>query len=265
MRPRNNKPHHRNNNQNESRAPKSGRTVVGIHSAREAIKVRPEAVTAIWLKKEQDRNSELHFFADWAAKNKVKVEFRDEGSLKNIAESHQGIAVFLKETPDFDLDSLSADDPEKCILMALDEITDPHNIGAILRTAWLMGVKALLVPDHRSGHLTPAVMKVASGGAEHVPMIVVKNLIQELKALKDKGFWIYGLAGEGKATLLETKLSEKVIWVVGNEEKGIRASVRGECDELVKIPQMSADASFNASVAAAVALYETVRQHAKNP
>ncbi len=261
MRPR--KPNHQ-----EARAPKSQRIVVGLHSAREALKVRPKAVTAIWLKKDQDRNSELHFFADWAQKNKVKLEYREEGALKNIAESHQGIAVFLSETPDFDLDSLSVDDTENTILMALDEITDPHNIGAILRTAWLMGVKALLVPDHRAGHLTPAVMKVASGGAEHVPMIVVKNLIQELKSLKDKGFWIYGLAGEGRTSLLETRLNEKVIWVVGSEEKGIRASVRGECDELIQIPQISAEASFNASVAAAIALFETVRQHReprKNP
>ncbi|MEK6554604.1 MAG: 23S rRNA (guanosine(2251)-2'-O)-methyltransferase RlmB [Bdellovibrionota bacterium] len=191
----------------------------------------------------------------------MKVHSREETALNKIAPSHQGVAVFMKDSPTFDLEELDADDQEKVIIMALDEITDPHNVGAILRSAWLMGVKALLVPEHRAGHLTPSVIKVASGGAEHVPMIVVKNLVQDLKYLKDKGFWIFGLAGEGRATLLKTRVHEKIVWVVGSEEKGIRSSVRGVCDELVQIPQTSSEASFNASVASSIALYETVRQH----
>jgi 23S rRNA (guanosine2251-2'-O)-methyltransferase len=172
------------------------------------------------------------------------------------------VAVLVGETPELDLDALTNEPPEKkTILVALDEITDPHNVGAILRSSWLMGVKGLLIPEHRAGGLTPSAMKVASGGAEHVPLLTVGNLQQELKYLKDKGFWIYGLAGEGKGELGQLRINEKVVWVVGSEEKGIRSSVRGVCDELVKIPQTSAEASYNASVAAAIALYETSRQH----
>jgi 23S rRNA (guanosine2251-2'-O)-methyltransferase len=237
------------------------RTVVGIHSAHEALKVNPGSVTEIWLRSDFKKVQDLNFFAQWAEKNRVKVHAREEGALSKIAASHQGVAIFMKDSPTLDLEDFDAENPEKVIIMALDEITDPHNIGAILRSAWLMGVKALMVPELRSGHLTPAVIKVASGGAEHVPLIVVKNLVQDLKHLKDKGFWIFGLAGEGRSTLLNTRIHEKIVWVVGNEEKGIRSSVRGVCDELVQIPQSSRDASFNASVASSIALYETVRQH----
>jgi 23S rRNA (guanosine2251-2'-O)-methyltransferase len=239
----------------------NNRTVIGIHACREVLKVRPKKVNEIWLRRDYERQSELVFFAEWAKKNGKKMSVRDEGFLNKIAASHQGIAVIVGETPELDLDDLAALPPEKkVILLALDEITDPHNIGAILRSAWLMGAKGLLVPEHRAGGLTPSAMKVASGGAEHVPLLVVKNLQQELKSLKDIGFWIYGLAGEGQCELFKLRLNEKVVWVVGSEEKGIRASVRGTCDELVKIPQTSADASYNASVAAAIALYETHRQ-----
>jgi 23S rRNA (guanosine2251-2'-O)-methyltransferase len=240
----------------------NNRTVVGIHACREVLKVRPKKVSEIWLRKDYERQSELVFFAEWGKKNNKKVTVRDEGVLNKIATSHQGVAVLVSETPELDLDALYQLPPEKkLVLLALDEITDAHNIGAILRTAWLMGAKGLLVPEHRAGHLTPGSMKVASGGAEHVPLLVVKNLQNELKELKDNGFWIYGLAGEGQTTLTETRFNEKVVLVIGSEEKGIRSSVRGVCDELVKIPQANADASYNASVAAAIVLYETNRQH----
>jgi 23S rRNA (guanosine2251-2'-O)-methyltransferase len=238
------------------------RTVIGIHAAREVLKVRPQKVTEIWLRRDYEHSQELTFFADWAKKNGKKLQVRDEGALTKIAPSHQGVAVLVGETPELDLDALGDLPPEKkTILVALDEITDPHNIGAILRTAWLMGARGLLVPEHRAGGLTPSAMKVASGGAEHIPLHVVGNLQHELRDLKDKGFWIYGLAGEGRNELASLRLNEKVVWVVGSEEKGIRSSIRNQCDELVRIPQLSADASYNASVATAIALYETHRQH----
>lgn len=238
------------------------RTVVGIHACREVLKVRPSKVSEILLRRDYERQQDLHYFAEWAKKNGKRVQVRDEGALNKIAASHQGVAVVVTETPELDLDALFQAPPEKkIVLLALDEITDPHNVGAILRTAWLMGARGVLVPEHRAGHLTPSSMKVASGGAEHVPLMVVRNLQNELKLLKDNGFWIYGLAGEGRATLAQTRFNEKVVLVIGSEEKGIRASVRGVCDELIRIPQTAPDASYNASVAAAIALYETTRQH----
>lgn len=243
--------------------PPMKRTVIGIHSALEAIKVNPRSILEIWMRSDYKRIQELQPIVQFAEKNRIKLQARDDGSLNKIAASHQGVVLFMKDSPTLDLDSLSSEDHEKTILLALDEITDPHNVGAILRSAWLMGVKALLVPELRSSHLTPAAIKVASGGAEHVPVVVVGNLVNELKSLKDKGFWVFGLAGEGSSTLLNTKIHEKIVWVVGSEEKGLRSTVRSVCDEVVKIPQASPEASFNASVAASIALYETVRQHAE--
>ena len=237
------------------------RTVIGIHSAKEALKIHPQSVTEIWLRSDYKKISDLAPIAQWAEKNRVKLLSKDDGALNKIAPSHQGVAVFLKDAPYIDLEDLAASPDEKLVVLALDEITDPHNVGALLRTAWLLGVKALLVPEHRSSHMTPSVAKVASGGAEHVPLLVSSNLISDLKYLKDKGFWIFGLAGEAKSTLLNTQIHEKIVWVVGSEEKGLRSSVRGVCDELVKIPQTSPEASFNASVAASIALFETFRRH----
>lgn len=237
------------------------RTVIGLHAAREAILVNPRSVIEIWLKADFKRSKDLLFFSDWAEKNKIRIQPRDEGTLNKIAASHQGIAVFMKDSPSLELEELANPDETHSIVMALDEISDPHNVGAILRTAWLLGVKALIVPEMRASHLTPAVIKVASGGAEHVPLITVNNLSSSLNYLKEKGFWVFGLAGESSSTLLNTRIHEKIIWVVGSEEKGLRSTVRSVCDEVVKIPQSSPEASFNASVAASIALFETIRQH----
>jgi 23S rRNA (guanosine2251-2'-O)-methyltransferase len=227
--------------------------VIGLHSAREAIKVRPEKVSEIWCKEGAERNPDFKFFYDWAAHNGQKVRTQSEASLDRLAPSHQGICVWVTETPELDLDELSAESNEPTILLALDEISDPHNVGALLRTAWLLDVRGVIVPDHRTAHLTPAVIKVASGGAEHVPLVVTKHL-------PEKGFWIYGLAGEGRQTLPETKFHEKVVLVIGSEDRGLRSTVRNNCDELVAIPQSDSGASFNASVAGSIALYEVRRQ-----
>ena len=145
-------------------------------------------------------------------------------------------------------------------MAVLDQITDPHNLGAILRTAWLLGVKALILSDSRTVSLTPAATKVASGGAEHVPVETVASLPQTLSDLKQKGFWIFGLAAGGQQRLWTVKIPDKVVWVIGAEGSGIRSSVAKFCDELISIPQSDKEASFNASVASALAFGETFRQ-----
>lgn len=240
------------------------RIVVGLHAAREVIQVRPAAITEIWLKEGADRSSDHAQFIEFAQKKRIRVSFKSDGALSKIAFSHQGVALYVNEDPELDWGEIkrAKDDPEKKILLlALDEITDPHNIGAILRTAWLMDAKGIFVPELRSGHLTPATAKVASGGAEHVPLIKVSNLPNTLKELKDFGFWVYGLSGNAKSTILQTKFPEKTVLVVGSEESGLRTTTERACDELVSIPQTNAAASYNASVAAAIATFEVRRQH----
>jgi 23S rRNA (guanosine2251-2'-O)-methyltransferase len=258
-------PKSRGRSNENSNLPAAKRVVIGIHSAREAIKVRAKKIKEVWLKIGGDNQHELNEFAEFAKSQNIKLKLQPESELNKIATSHQGVALFVDETPEFDfhiLESLS--ETEKFIILAMDEVTDPHNIGAALRTAWLMGAKALILPKLRSGGLTPATIKVACGGAEHVPLVSVDNLQYDLKHLKDKGFWIYGLDGEAKNTLYKTKFHEKVVLVVGSEDKGLRSTTRNICDELVAIPQTESGASLNASVATAVALYEVIRQHATN-
>lgn len=255
------------------------RVVIGLHASREVLKVRPYSVQEVWLKEGAERNHDLSPFIDFARKNRIPLHIKKEAQLDRVASSHQGVCLYVNETPQLSLESLGTAESgnqeqgcrhdqdhsqKKIILLALDEVSDPHNVGAALRTAWLLGAKGILVTKMRSAHLTPAATKVASGGAEHVPLIVVDNLVSELRTLKDNGFWIYGLAAEAQSNLWGTRFHERVVLVVGSEDKGLRSTTANVCDELVSIPQVDHAASFNASVAAALALYEVARQH-KNP
>ncbi len=239
--------------------------MIGIHSALEALKVRPHAVKEVWLKKGSERDSTMQPFIEFAEQSRRPLRFQQEGALNQIAPSHQGVCLWLTETPELDLADLpGVESTEPTTLLVLDELSDPHNVGALLRSAWLFGCAGLIVPERRAAHLTPSVIKVASGAAEHVPVIVSARLNDDLSILKEKGFWIYGLAGEGRQTLPQTRFHEKVILLIGAEDKGLRTSVRKACDELIRIPQLDAEASFNASVAGAIALYEVQRQR-QNP
>ncbi|HEX4922575.1 MAG TPA: RNA methyltransferase [Bdellovibrionales bacterium] len=152
------------------------------------------------------------------------------------------------------------DSDEKQMLMALDGIEDPQNLGAILRTAWLLGVSGVFLPKGRASPLTAAACKAASGGAEHVPVEIHSNVAVPLKILKDKGFWVFGLSQHGTQSLWKTKIPDKLVWIVGGEASGLRSPSSKLCDELISLPQADADASFNASVAAALAIAETRRQ-----
>jgi 23S rRNA (guanosine2251-2'-O)-methyltransferase len=238
-----------------------GRIVVGIHACRETIAVRPRAIDQVFLTKGFERNHELKYFSDWAEHRNVRIVETHDQQMALWAHSHQGVAIDVRETPTATLENL-AELPESShpTLIALDEISDPHNLGAVLRSAWLLGAKAVLVPDLRSASLTPAATKVASGGAEHVPVVKIGNLPQALKQLQESGYWVYGLAGESSEELTRTQFHEKAVIVTGAEDKGLRSTVRSVCDALVSIPQTNAEASFNASVATSVVLYERMRQ-----
>jgi 23S rRNA (guanosine2251-2'-O)-methyltransferase len=240
------------------------RQVVGIHACREVLKVRPEAVESITLITDFERSADLKIFGDFAKKRGVKLFKKDDAFLKKIASSHQGVCLAVTAAPELEFEEISNDPNEPMVLMALDEVSDPHNVGAILRTAWLTGTRGLLVTDRRAAHLTPAVCKVASGGAEHVPLYISGNLGTDLSYLKEKGFWIFGLAGGANSkSLLQMDLPARVLWILGAEDKGMRSSTRKLCDELVAIPQQDPEASYNASVAAGIALFESLRQSAK--
>ncbi len=238
--------------------PRNCRAIVGDHAIAEALLCHPQWVQELWLKQGFESSKDLKKLAmDW--KERVpRFEIKSEEVLNRLARSHQGAALILNQAPKVKWNLL--DGEVSSILIVSDGIEDPHNLGAILRTSWLTGVDGILVPQDRSVHLTPTVHKVACGGVEHVPVEIVPGFGQVLGDLKNKGYWVFGLGNRGKTNLFDVRIPEKVIWCVGAEDKGLRSSTERLCDEIVRIPQSDVASSYNASIAMAMALIETLRQ-----
>ncbi len=176
---------------------------------------------------------------------------------------HQGVAARVRGAASVrpaDLDQLLDGLDHAPLLLVLDGVQDPHNLGACLRSADAAGADAVVVPKDRAVGLTATVRKVASGAAETVPVIPVTNLARTLRALKGRGVWTVGLAGEAERDLYATELTGPLALVLGAEEKGLRRLTREHCDWLVRIPMRGAVESLNVSVAAGICLFEALRQ-----
>jgi 23S rRNA (guanosine2251-2'-O)-methyltransferase len=191
----------------------------------------------------------------------IRIMSRTQGQLDGLGSGHQGVALMSVENPEINWEGLA--EPGKKTLLILDGIEDPHNLGSMLRTAWLTGVSGVLIPEDRAVGLTPTVCKIASGGAEHVPVESFVNLASIMQKLKDVGFWVYGLSEKGERKPWEFSLPDKVAWVVGSEGAGMRITTERACDEVVRIPQVASGSSYNAAVVAAMVLMETCRQSGK--
>ncbi|MET1029322.1 MAG: 23S rRNA (guanosine(2251)-2'-O)-methyltransferase RlmB [Dongiaceae bacterium] len=175
---------------------------------------------------------------------------------------HQGIAARVAPLPEVDLYEICdlAATREKAVVMILDQVTDPHNVGAILRSAAAFGALAVILTERHAAPESGTLAKSASGALEHVPLVRVGNLARAMKQLKEAGFWLAGLAAEGKSSLAEAKLSGKIGLVLGAEGPGLRRLTRDHCDLLVRLPTGGPIDHLNVSNAAAVALYEMVRK-----
>lgn len=174
---------------------------------------------------------------------------------------HQGIGALCEPLPTpaiEDIARIAADQPN-AVVMVLDQVTDPHNVGAIVRSAAAFGALAVVVPDRHAPEETGALAKAASGALERMPLVRVTNVVRTLGQLKEAGFWVAGMAGEAGKTLASQKLSGRIALVMGAEGEGLRRLTREHCDYLVKLPMTGAVESLNVSNAAAVALYELVR------
>lgn len=187
----------------------------------------------------------------------VEIKFVDKSFFDDIEGNHQGVMIEVDSFKYQDLSDLF--DASKIIL--LDKIEDPHNLGAIIRSAESFGFDGLIIPEHRSSKVNSTVYKTSAGAINNIKVVMVTNLNQAIEKIKENGFWVYGLAGEAENTLAETDLSGKVALVVGNEGDGISRLVRKNCDMLVKIPMQGKTNSLNASVAAAISMYEVNRQN----
>ena len=244
-------------NQKAHSIPSGCRVVAGLHSCCEALRLRSKDIPEMWFKGEPQ--GDLLTLFKRAQSLGVEIVTPSLGRMDELCATHQGVISFVSSHPELDWVHLKS--VEKIQLVVVDGIVDPRNLGAIMRTAWLMGVPAILTSSSRTSPVSGTVMKVACGAGEHVAIEGCESLGETLKSLKEIGFWIYGLASEATENLWKSPLSEKIAWVIGSEKKGLRQTIRRTCDKVVSLPQMEDSASYNASVAAALAMGEYYRQN----
>ncbi len=237
--------------------------VFGLHAVRTLLQQRPEKASLLILQKgrEDARVAEVTKLANAAG---VRIAHRDVNELDRLAagDRHQGVCVQIKAAGvlgEGALDEL-LDKAAVPLLLVLDGVQDPHNLGACLRTADAAGVTAVIVPRDRAAGLSPVVRKVASGAAETVPLIQVVNLARTLRWLKERQVWIVGTDDEATKSIYETDLNGPLAIVLGAEGPGLRRLTRENCDALVGIPMKGVVESLNVSVATGVVLYEALRQ-----
>jgi 23S rRNA (guanosine2251-2'-O)-methyltransferase len=190
----------------------------------------------------------------------VRTVSKSDLDLKAPGLRHQGV---LACTPVRELggeELLQAPSEDGLMFLALDGVQDPHNLGACLRSAEAAGVSAVIIPKDRAAGLTPVARKTAAGAAERLPVVAVTNLVRELEKLKERGYWVLGLAGDAEEELYDIDFSGPVVVVMGGESDGLRRLTRDTCDRVLRIPMHGEIESLNVSVATAVVLYEALRQ-----
>jgi len=241
----------------------SGEFVFGWHAVEAVLKREPGRLQQVWIQTgRQDKRVKTitdtldELGVRWAVVHRRELDERVGGV-------HQGVVAEVSESREWTEDDLLAqlaasDKPP--FLLVLDGVTDPHNLGACMRTCDAVGVQAVIAPKDKSASLTAVARKVACGAAETVPFVRVTNLARFLRTLKDQGVWLIGTAGEAEATLYQADFKGPVALVMGAEGTGMRRLTREHCDQLINIPMHGHVDSLNVSVATGVCLYEALRQ-----
>lgn len=236
----------------------------GLHAVQAALAYSPKKITKAWIdSSRQDKRltqliEELQFLG-------INPEKTDRKKLDKYSDGaqHQGIVIEVElpaERSEADLKTAVEHLNETAFFLVLDNVQDPHNLGACLRTADATKVHGVIITKDNATGITPTVCKVASGAAETVPVYIVTNLARTLRWLKQQNIWIIGAAGETTQSLYQTDLTLPLALVIGAEGKGMRRLTKEECDILINIPMLGTVESLNLSVATGVLLYETVRQ-----
>lgn len=237
--------------------------IFGIHSVEALLQRQPKRIEEIWFQQGRtDQRMQALQEAAEAARCRCKIAPREELD-QQVDGRHQGVVALLKPAPTLreqDLKHLLKKLDHAPLLLILDGVTDPHNLGACLRSADAAGVDAVIVPKDNSAPLNATVRKVACGAADIVPLIQVTNLARTMKDLQQDGIWITGTAGEAEQLVYEADLTGSVALVMGAEDTGMRRLTRETCDFLVKLPMAGSVSSLNVSVATGVCLFEAVRQ-----
>jgi 23S rRNA (guanosine2251-2'-O)-methyltransferase len=238
------------------------RLIYGFHAVISRLRQSAASVKEIYLDQSRgDRRA--RDLAQLAQERGVRVMAADGARLDGMTQHarHQGVVARVDVAgPARDLESVLDALDEPALLLVLDGVTDPHNLGACLRVADAMRVHAVIAPKDRAAGITPIVEKVASGAAETVPFISVTNLARAMRELKEREIWLIGADQEAERDLYSVKLEGPLAWVLGAEGEGMRRLTRENCDELVRIPMLGSVESLNVSVSAGICLAETRRQ-----
>jgi len=245
---------------------KGSETIFGLHAVRLMLERHPERVHTVQLAASRD-DARVRVIEELARRQQRPVERVDARMLKQRLGDvvHQGVSAEVTPLPPWSEDELlsALQRARAPLLLALDGVQDPHNLGACLRTADACGALALIVPRDRAAQLTAAVRKVAAGAAETTPVAAVTNLVRTLKLLKEAGLWVVGADAGAGTSADAVDLKGPVILVLGAEGTGLRHLTREHCDFLVRLPQLGAVESLNVSVAAGMLLYEAARQRGR--
>jgi 23S rRNA (guanosine2251-2'-O)-methyltransferase len=238
------------------------RIIYGFHAVTSRLRQSPAVVKEIYIDaaREDGRVHELLKAAESRGARVMRVDDKRLDGLTHHAR-HQGVAARIEPPPlPTHIEDVLEAVKEPPLLLILDGVTDPHNLGACLRVADAMGAHAIIAPKDRSAGITAAVSKVASGAAEAVPYITVTNLARSMRELKEKGVWLVGADERAQQALFEARVAGPLAWVLGAEGEGMRRLTRETCDELVRIPMYGSVESLNVSVSAGICLAETRRQ-----
>ena len=237
------------------------RVVFGFHAVLARLRADPRSVIEIYLDetRQDARGQDLAAVAERAGVRLMRVPTKRLDGFYGGGR-HQGVVARVEiKGLSQNLDDL-LDGIEKPLLLVLDGVTDPHNLGACLRVANAAGADAVIAPKDRAAGITPAVSKVASGAAEATPYLMVTNLARTLAEIKERNIWVVGADERAAKTLYEENVPDAVAWVLGAEGEGMRRLTRESCDLLVKIPMRGEVQSLNVSVAAGICLFESLRR-----
>ncbi|KTC94567.1 23S rRNA (guanosine(2251)-2'-O)-methyltransferase RlmB [Legionella erythra] len=238
--------------------------VYGLHAVK-ALLSNPYRTTKKLYVNQERLDQKIQAILELAERRHVVVEKVNQQTMNQrfSAFTHQGVVAEAAPMRDFnesDLKELLAAGQSPVLILILDGITDPHNLGACLRSADAAGVNFVMIPKDKSASITPVVSKVACGAAESVPLVRVTNLVRAMEIIKQEGVWIYGAAGEATESLYQLDCRSSIALVMGAEGDGLRRLTREHCDGLFSLPMLGSVDSLNVSVATGISLYEAIRQ-----
>ena len=240
----------------------------GRNAARECLRARRRHIHKVLIAEKTQPSAVVNEIIELAGQYKIPIRRIPRKKLDNLAKGHQGIALEVGRYPTVELDQIlqrAARLNEHPFIVALDHLEDPHNLGAMLRTAEIVGVHGVLLPKQRAAGITPAVVNASAGAAEHVWVAEISNVVQARKNLQQQNIWIAGIEHTANASLYcRANLTGAIALVIGSEGKGLSRLVKDTCDFLVKLPMRGKIESLNASVAGGLILYEVWRARGFN-